>query len=620
DLNKQDKYCKKNIIQKQSGKLIRSVLDVPFSNGVIAINSTKPNAFSKHEINILKQFAKIVSLTYTRVENLLKIEESEKRYHTLFNQAADAITLLDPETGAIVEFNEQTHKNLGYTRKEFEKLQIPDFEIIESKKQVQEHAKKVVKNGYDIFETKHKTKNGTIINVMVNSHAIQLQRKTFIQSIWRNITKRVQTENKLKQYQEHLEDLVNERTCKLKKEINKHKQTEKALTENEQKYRTLVESSLQGIAIAMGPSPRLVYVNHTLTKILGYTKEELVPSNEKKLKRLIHPKDQKTFFERFQKRFAGKQIKPCYEFRAICKDAKIRWLEMYCKKIKYNGQTAVLAIFIDITEHRKSEKTLEKTHRELKKVNENLETIVAKRTQNLHDINQKLNKAIHFKNKFIADASHELRTPLTIIKGNLDLIKRGDCKDIRNILNETEIISKEVDRIVEILSDLNILTRADSGEIPAKNEKLDFGILVKNVIQGLSDLAKSKKIKITSNLPPTSFYGDKEKIARLAYNLVLNAINYNNPNGWVKIYLVPEKNNLKLIVEDSGIGISKKDLPFIFERFYRVDKSRSHNIAGTKGTGLGLAICKWAVEAHNGKIEIASKINKGTIFTITLPR
>jgi len=621
DLNKEDKYNKKKLIQKQSGKLIRSVLDIPFSHGVFAINSLKPNAFSKKEINILKQFTKVIYLTYNHLKNLQKTEESEKRYRALFEQAADAITLLDPETGAIIEFNKQTHKNLGYTRKEFGKLQISDFEIIESKKQVQEHAKKVIKNGSDIFETKHKTKNGTIINVIVNTHAIQLQGKTFIQGIWRDITKRVQAEKKLKQYQEHLEDLVSERTANLEKEITKHKKTEKKLEENEKKYRALVEGSLQGIAIAQSPPPHLVYVNKALAKILGYTVKELTSPTTGKIKKLIHPQDQKLFFFRFNKRFEGQSIAPYSEFRAIHKNGKILWLRMSCTRIKYQGQPAAQASFIDITENRKAEEALQKAHQELEKNNQNLEITVNKRTKKLHDVNQKLKQAIQFKNKFISDASHELRTPLTIIKGNLDLIKRTDCKDLRTILNETNIISKEIDRMSDTLSDLTTLAQADSGDIPTKNEKLALDEIIKDTIQRLYNLGQRKNLKFQVQLPPASFYGDKEKIEKIIHNLLLNAINYNKKSGWIKISLIPTKNNVKITIEDSGIGISEKDLSLIFERFYRTDESRTHDtLIGMNGTGLGLSICKWAVEAHGGKIKVESSLGKGSKFTVTLPR
>jgi PAS domain S-box-containing protein len=125
------------------------------------------------------------------------LQESEERYHTVFEQAADSIVLIDIETGALAEFNDRAHQNLGYTREEFQKLKISDFEIIESAEQVAAHIQKVVQEGSDIFETKHRTKDGQVRNIWVSSRAISIRGKDFIHSIWIDITERKQAEERI---------------------------------------------------------------------------------------------------------------------------------------------------------------------------------------------------------------------------------------------------------------------------------------------------------------------------------------------------------------------------------------------------------------------------------------
>ncbi len=131
-----------------------------------------------------------------RAEGALR--ESEKRYRTIFEQAADSIVLIDAVTGALVEFNDRAHESLGYTRKEFQELKIPDFEVVESAAEVAKHIKRIVREGTDTFETKHRRKDGEVRDILVDSAALSLGGKEFIQSIWHDTTERKKAEEKLK--------------------------------------------------------------------------------------------------------------------------------------------------------------------------------------------------------------------------------------------------------------------------------------------------------------------------------------------------------------------------------------------------------------------------------------
>jgi len=253
----------------------------------------------------------------------------------------------------------------------------------------------------------------------------------------------------------------------------------------------------------------------------------------------------------------------------------------------------------------------------LEKLNEELERKVKKRTEELYNTNRELSKVLKLKSKFISDASHELRTPLTIIQGNLDLAISESLKEKNNIPESYELIKKEIEQMTGILSDLTMLTNADSNSEKINSEKIDLNLLAKAVAQSLMVIADQKNIQLKAHLENKSviFIGDETKLERLLLNITRNAIKYTE-KGSVEIFVKKDKNQLRLIVKDTGIGIPEEDLPYIFERFYRVDKARSRNIGGT---GLGLSICKWIAEAHNGSIIVDSKLNEGTTFTTILP-
>ena len=268
----------------------------------------------------------------------------------------------------------------------------------------------------------------------------------------------------------------------------------------------------------------------------------------------------------------------------------------------------------------KSNKTkkLNKFNKELQEANKNLEIKVLKRTRQLDVMNKKLREAIELKSKFIADASHELRTPLTVIQGNLDLAVR-EAKIKQTKIPETYIlILNEIKRMTGVLSDLTMLTNFDAKTETLRYEKINLEKLIKAANQSLQILAKQKKIRLTyeKNARQIKIFGDESKLEKLLLNIIRNAIKYTEKNGKIKIWIEDDGEFVKINIQDNGIGIPKEDLPYIFERFYRVDKARSRKEGGT---GLGLSICLWIAEAHGGYISVESEQGKGSTFTVHLP-
>jgi len=262
-----------------------------------------------------------------------KLQMSEERYRALFEQAADSIVLVDGETGALAEFNDRAYENLGYTHKEFEKLKIPDFEIIESPEEVKKHIKKIIKEGSASFETKHKTKKGKIKNIHVTSRAIVIRGKNFIQSIWQDITER--------------------------------KQTEEVLKESEERYRDLVEKAGIGILI-YDREGNIKYFNETYMDMLKYSRKEM---KKQSIQSIIHPDDVEKVLKYHKNRIQGRRTPSRYEYRSIRKDGSTIHVEVDAVALRENGEITGSRSYIwDITERKMAEEALrqsEDTYRTL---------------------------------------------------------------------------------------------------------------------------------------------------------------------------------------------------------------------------------------------------------------
>ncbi|RLC38004.1 hypothetical protein DRH27_03330 [Candidatus Falkowbacteria bacterium] len=300
--------------------------------------------------------------------------------------------------------------------------------------------------------------------------------------------------------------------------------------------------------------------------------------------------------------------------QTINKEGQTKYLNIIAVPLKNNkGKIeSAISMALDNTEEVVIKEKIEK-------LNENLEKTIIQRTRQLNEANKELARVLELKSKFISDASHELRTPLTIIQGNLDLaireadIKKGWTPDLFDSINN------EIQRMSGILNELTLLTDVDANTEHLSYEKINLNAMVDIMVHTTKVLALKKNIKIKFNPKKQKnleIMGDEEKIEKLFLNILRNAIKYTDKKGLIKISLEKGNKEARIIVEDSGIGIPKEDLLYIFERFYRVDKARSRKEGGT---GLGLSICKWIAEAHGGYISVESELNKGSIFTIHLP-
>ncbi|MCF8335024.1 MAG: sensor histidine kinase [Bacteroidales bacterium] len=231
-----------------------------------------------------------------------------------------------------------------------------------------------------------------------------------------------------------------------------------------------------------------------------------------------------------------------------------------------------------------------------------------------------LKQMARYRKEFLGNVSHELKTPIFTIQGYVLTLLDGAIDDPEINKKYLKKAEKNINRMISIVEDLEAITKLESGELTLNYETFDIVSLMKDVFETQELKAKEKDTRLTFDSKydkPIKVYADKERIFQLASNLIVNSINYGKNNGKTTVSFMDMGDNILIEVTDNGLGIEQKDIPRIFERFYRVDKSRSREQGGT---GLGLAIVKHVIEAHNQTINVRSTPGKGSSFAFTLSK
>jgi two-component system phosphate regulon sensor histidine kinase PhoR len=233
---------------------------------------------------------------------------------------------------------------------------------------------------------------------------------------------------------------------------------------------------------------------------------------------------------------------------------------------------------------------------------------------------KELQAADNFRRDFIGNLAHELKTPLFTIQGYLETVLDSDMGDQVTARQFLEKANKSCDRLAGLIKDLDQITRFESGNVPLDISRFDVVDLSRHCTESLEQMASEKNITLTLRNPnerPIYVNGDKGKIEQVILNLLVNSINYGRENGETRIRFYDMADNILIEVADDGIGMAKHHLARVFERFYRVDTSRSRHEGGS---GLGLAICKHIIESHGQTITVRSSEGVGSTFGFTLQK
>ncbi len=251
-----------------------------------------------------------------------------------------------------------------------------------------------------------------------------------------------------------------------------------------------------------------------------------------------------------------------------------------------------------------------------KKLNDEFFVYVAKKQKEIDE----LKRLEQFRREFLADISHELKTPIFAAQGFIHTLIDGAVDDDQVRDKFLSKAAKSLDGLDALVKDLVTLSQLETGEVTMNFERIDFTEVTQEVFEQLEKVAQAKNILLllkTSQPGPIWVKADPQRITQVMINLVENAVKYGNADGQVLVSLEEDKKHIIVSVRDDGPGISPEHLSRIFERFYRVEKSRSKDRGGT---GLGLAIVKHILNAHKAKVSVMSKVDKGTTFRFKLER
>ncbi len=224
-----------------------------------------------------------------------------------------------------------------------------------------------------------------------------------------------------------------------------------------------------------------------------------------------------------------------------------------------------------------------------------------------------------YRKEYLGNVSHELKTPLFSIQGYIETLKDGAVENLNIRDKYLERIGKSVERLLNIVTDLDMISQLETGEISLNYSKFDINLLIKEIFELLEMQAQNRTAKLhLQNTSPVFVNADKQKISQVLINLISNAIHYSNrEEALIKIKTVTNNNLAIIQISDNGMGIKPEALPRIFERFYRVESSRNRKDGGS---GLGLAIVKHIMEAHKQNISVESTYLEGTTFTFSLEK
>ena len=518
------------------------------------------------------------------IEDITERKRADEEHQAIVQTALDGFWIADLE-GRLLEVNNSYCKMTGYTRQELLTMSTSDIEASGNREKTARHIKKVMAQGHDRFETRHKGKDGRIIDVEVSANYIDIGKGQMFVFV-RDITERKRAEERLK--------------------------------ESEAKYRTLVENATDFIYM-IGADDRILSLNQSAARLIGKEPAALIGKNVFSL----FPREMATQFSK-EFRLAFKTGKTIRADSKLIAGGTEMWASTSLSPIKNdkNEVVAVMGVTRDITEPKRLEKELQEKNEQLDAQNEELraqsEELITQK-QELIERTEEVARANQLKSEFLANMSHELRTPLNVIIGfsqlMLDEVPGKVNQKQKQCLSDVLESSRH---LLNLINEVLDLSKIESGKIELKQETISLTEVIKPLSRAMMPILRPRKqsldVEIEEGLPP--IYADKGKLGQVLHNLITNASKFTRDGGKLKITALSNDGWCQVSVIDNGVGIRKEDQERIFEPFCQLDYTLNN---GKSGTGLGLAVVKQIVEKHGGQVWVESEYGQGSRFIFTLP-
>ncbi|MCX6169453.1 MAG: PAS domain-containing sensor histidine kinase [Ignavibacteriales bacterium] len=393
-------------------------------------------------------------------------------------------------------------------------------------------------------------------------------------------------------------------------EITEEKEVQLRLESSEERFRLLIDTADDLIFILDGFG-YFSMVNKNGAAALGLTPEEMLG---KHFLEFIDKEDEVKIAEAFNKILNSSGI-TTFETIFLDRFDKGITFEISAKPMMTNGEvTGMLSFGRNITKRKLDEQKIKDLNYKLIEANRII-LIERERARNKITVLEEVNK---LKNEFISNVSHELRTPLASIVGFAETIS-SDSDLSRDTVHEfSNIILMEGKRLAKLINDILDFSQLESGEEELQKTSMNVVDVIDEVVKNLHELIVEKKLVISKEYPEEkiTINADKERISKVLWNLITNAIKYTNSGGRISVIVQDYGKEIEIAVSDTGVGIPEKDLPNLFQKFNKVQKAGMQ----ISGTGFGLVTAKQIIDLHKGFIKVRSQVNKGATFIIRLPK
>jgi len=491
-----------------------------------------------------------------------KVRESEEKYKSIFENAGDAIVTFDLK-GNVTSANKAVFAEYGFKENEFVGKNMLKFVPKKYWSRLLKELADIARGNPTEGELEIFTPRGKRIADYRNNPIRQGKEIVGFQTILRDITERKMMEEKLRQYSEHLEELVQKRT--------------EELLESETRYSTLVEEASDGVAIVQ--DEKIVFTNKRLLEIVGYSRDELIGLP---LEKAVDKKYLQQVKEDYERGIRGEKVPTTFELEIIAKTGERALVEASSTFINYKGRPAVLILVRDISER----KRIEEEHLKLEK----LAAIGELATMVGHDLRNPLQS--------IENAAYVLTNEMSQCANTHSVSIPQKAKEMLQVINNSV---NYADKIIKDLQDF-------SAPQKPRLKKTNINTIVKETLSQFETPKNVKLITELNSLPEIK--ADKDMTKRVFLNLTINGIQAMKNGGTLKISSKKTRDFVEVSFKDTGIGMPKEKMGKIFTPFFTTK---------AKGMGMGLPICKKFVDAHHGNIAVESEEGKGTTFTVKLP-